>query len=87
MKSLNCSFVPRKLFGDAATVVPTMAPSATVKGAVPLSMTHPSSVLPLKSGRHPSWAVVVTMAAASMAAATRNRFMKSSRIPKGNRLD
>ena len=71
MKSPNSSFVPRKLFGDATTVVPTMAPSATVKGAVPFNCAQPSRVLPLNSGRQPSWAEAEPAAAARMATATR----------------
>ncbi len=71
MKSPNSSFVARKLLGDLTTVVPTIAPSTTVYGAVPFSCAQPSSVLPLNSGRQPSWAEAEPTAAATIATATR----------------
>ena len=54
MTSPNVSWVHRKLFGDFRTVRPTMAPSSTVNGAVPLQATQPSRLFPLKIGRQAS---------------------------------
>src|SRR5690348_5199128 len=50
MKSPYVFSVTRKVLPEFGTLVPTMAPSATVYSAVPASFFQPLSVLPSKRG-------------------------------------